>query len=167
MAADEGPSVRDLMGGNLNLSMHGDVSFNPEDVSPRREPPTYGGKPFPYALKTTCFYTRFLGARPDSPGVLQITDPPPQPDYSPEGPDDEELQRPPVCARDEREERREAAALQQEVIRGKVAAAEEAEDIDIDVPAPVPTSPEEPAEKEVSRKRAGFRILGHALSFYR
>ncbi len=39
-----GPSARDLMGGNISFSMGGDnVEFGPEHLSPREQPPTYGG----------------------------------------------------------------------------------------------------------------------------
>ncbi len=43
-AAYDGPSLRDLIGGDMNLTLSGDVSFNPEDLSPRGEQPTYGRK---------------------------------------------------------------------------------------------------------------------------
>ncbi len=43
-AAMEGPSLRDLVGGDLNLSMDGNVTFGPENVSPREDPPAYSRK---------------------------------------------------------------------------------------------------------------------------
>ncbi len=43
-AAYDGPSARDLLGGDLNLSMSGEVHFGPEDMSPRQEQPGYGRK---------------------------------------------------------------------------------------------------------------------------
>ena len=43
-AAYDGPSLRDLIGGDLNLTLSGDVSFNAEDVEPREDPPAYGRK---------------------------------------------------------------------------------------------------------------------------
>ncbi len=44
--ANYGPSIRDLVGGDLDLTMGGGVHFHPGDVSPREEPPRYGGKFF-------------------------------------------------------------------------------------------------------------------------
>ncbi len=71
---DYGPSLRDLMGGDLDLSMHGGVHFGPEDVSPRQEYPTYGGKP-----GNTCQTRRFLIFLPmrftaTRPGVAEAAD---------------------------------------------------------------------------------------------
>ncbi len=43
-AAFEGPSLRDLIGGDLDLSMEGQVTFGPDQLSPRKDPPTYGRK---------------------------------------------------------------------------------------------------------------------------
>ncbi len=55
-AANEGPSLRDLMGGDVNLSMSGELQFGPEHMSPR-EAPDYARKYISKAPQTGGFPT--------------------------------------------------------------------------------------------------------------
>ena len=78
--------------------------------------------------------------------------PPPEPTE----PDDDEVQRPPICAVPDRPTtRRQAAALERErrELLAKQVAEEEDDDIDIDRPAP---------DEEVSLKRADLRAIENA-----
>ncbi len=167
--ADYGPSVRDLMGGSLNLSMSGDISFGPEHMSPREEPPTYGGKS--NESQTLRFITPLLHTANEPGGQSPLPLLPPLP-AEPDFPDDSELQRPPVCQKDVPAERREAADLEKEVAAAKAAAAAEQEqeqddDSDIyiepEVPAPAPTNGDQNKEKEQVRfKRSFFQLLARS-----